>query len=135
MSTTTAPTTEQQKQATGSFGNGRYSQLMSEIFEDSQVLLKLNEEQADKLARAVGRDFGAYMSTVKVEAKVSRSINKDGKVTLSEAAKMKGVTATIALEAMRVIQFMNEAGKFHILSRKTEWKLSSQFEEMIASLK
>jgi hypothetical protein len=126
-------TENQNKQAIGVFGNGRYSALMSECFTDAQRLLGIEESQADKLARQIGSDFGAMMRDAKVDAKVSKSVSKDGKVTLSEAAKVKGVTTTNALTALRVMQFQNEAAKYHISPGNTEWALVGEFKEYLDS--
>ncbi len=134
MNTTDAATANQTQQAIGNFGNGRYSALMSECFTDAQRLLGLEETQADKLARQIGSDFGALMREAKVDAKVSKSVSKDGKVTLSEAAKVKGVTTTNALTALRVMQFQNEASKYHISPGNTSWSIVGEFKEYLDNL-
>lgn len=135
MSTQVAATPDQKQQVIiGTFGAGRYSGLMLECFKDAKRLLKLAPEPAHKLALQIGSDFGALMKDAIVAAKVSKSINKDGKVTLSEAAKVKGVTTTNALTALRVMQFMNEAGKFHISSGDTVWAIVGEFKEYLDNL-
>jgi len=118
----------------GNFGNGRYSALMEECFYDAQRLFKLDERQADKLAHAIGRDFGAAMKDAKVDAKVGKSTSKDGKVTLAEAAKAKGLTITNPLRALQIMQYMNDAGKYSISSGDTQWKVVGEFGEWLSNL-
>lgn len=134
MSTEIAATVDQKQQTIGVFGNGRYSALMDECYKDAKRLLGLDEIPADKLARQIGSDFGAMMRDAKVDAKVSKSVSKDGKVTLSEAAKVKGVTTTNALTALRVMQFQNEAAKYHISPGNTTWAIVGEFMEYLNNL-
>lgn len=135
--TQTTATVDQNKQLTGNFGafgSGRYSQLMLTSYKDSKRLLKLDDEKADKLARQIGSDFGAAMRSAEVEGKTSRTANSEGRITLSEAAKVKNITSTNALTAMRVMQYMNEAPKFHINPSATEWKIAGEFGEWLSEL-
>jgi hypothetical protein len=106
------------------FGAGRYSPLMKSVFEQSQVIFKLTPEQAEKLARQVAADFGAGMKNVQAEAKIGKSINKDGQVTLSDASKVKGITCTNALFAMQSLAWCMEAGKHGFQWSGTQWALS-----------
>lgn len=137
MDTTVAATVDQNKQVettTSIFGSGRYSALMVECYKDSKRMLGLDDEQAIKLAKQIGSDFGAAMRDAVVEAKTSKSVSKDGKITLSEAAKVKGITTTNALTALRVMQYMNEAGKFHIAPANTQWAIVGEFKEYLENL-
>lgn len=118
------------------FGSGRYSPLMREVYTQSQVVFKLDEEQAEKLARAVASDFGGAMANVQVKATVGKSITKDGKVTCKEAAAIKGITITNALFAMQTLAWCAEAGKHGILWGKTDWQTpeDSTFGKYLRSL-
>src|SRR6267142_1566138 len=93
------------------FGAGRYSPLMQSVYNQSQVIFKIDQKQAEKLARQVAADFGAAMKNIVAEAKIGKSINKDGQVTLSEASKVKGITCTNALFAMQTLSWCSDAGK------------------------
>jgi len=136
MSTEVVTATENQnKQAIGAFGSGRYSPLMVQCFTESQQVFGLNEEQADKLARAIARDFGAAMKDAQVDAKIGKSINKDGQVTLAEASKLKGITITQSLFAMRALQWAADCGKYGFSWKFTDWKLlDGNFKDYIESL-
>lgn len=136
METNTQATVDQKQQTTtiGMFGNGRYSPLMLECYRDSQVVFKLDEAQADKLARAIARDFGAAMTNAPVDAKVGKAVNKDGQVTLSEAAKLKNITITNPLFALRALQYAADAGKFGFSWKLTEWSAGGTFKEYLESL-
>jgi len=96
---------------TTTFGDGRYSSLMKESFKDSMRVLHVTQDEAVKIAKAIGRDWGAAMASSPVKVKIGK-VNKDAKVTLSEAAKMKGVPLTNAIFILRAIQFANEASSF-----------------------
>lgn len=108
------------KETKPNFGNGRYSALMEQTWKDGQVVFKLPSDKAEKLARQVGSDFGAAIAGAVVDAKIGKSITKDGKTTLAEAAKVKGVTMTNALFALRSLGFAAELGKYEF-----SWKLST----------
>lgn len=112
------------------FGNGRYSPLMSESFKDAKVIFGLNDKSAEKLARQIGSDFGAAMQNTIAASKIGKALSKDGKVTLSEAAKSK-VTVTNALLLMRAMAYCNEAGKFGFSFGKTEWKLTDELQKVL----
>lgn len=108
----------------GDFGSGRYSALMEETFRDSQVVFKLTPEKADKLSRQIASDYGSAIANTPVEVKRIKAANKDGKITLAEAAKIKGVTLTNALFALIALQFAGEAGKHGFLFQSTGWKVN-----------
>lgn len=107
-----------------SFGAGRYSPLMKSVYEQSQVIFKLTPEKAEKLARQVAADFGAGMKNVQAEAKISKTCNKDGQVTLGDAAKVKFIQCTNALFAMQSLAWTTEAGKHGFQWSGTQWVLS-----------
>lgn len=137
MNATETNTTVGQKQQgpiIGDFGAGKYSELMQSCFIDSQVIFRLSPEKADKLSRLIASDYGAAMKFAKVEASISKSVSKDGKVTLREAAKMKGVTITYPLTAMRMLAFALDAGKYHFLFQTTVWEVTEEMKKYFAGL-
>lgn len=139
MPTVDAAKTETVKtNLTPDFGNGRYSGMMGELFRDLCAILpesrkgtsvKPEVSVAERIARQFGSDFGAAMATVVASGKVGKSINGDGKITLSEATKAK-TTVTDAILIARAVAFANEAGKFGFHRGATEWKLNDQMREV-----
>ena len=130
-SNATQSTTQQVKP---DFGAGRYSALMESSYNDAMAIFGLESAQAEKLARQIGSDFGAAMRSAIADCKVGKSISKDGKVTLSDAAKVKGVTATNALVAMRALDFASQSGKFGFSWRATKWETAGTLKEYLESL-
>ncbi len=112
------------------FGSGRYSPLMQESFKAAKTVFGFDDKQAEKLARQIGSDFGAAMRDTQATSKIGKSINGDGKVSLSEAAKCK-TTCTDALLCMRAMQFAAEAGKFGFSYGKTEWTPTEEFAKIL----
>ena len=117
-------------QAAIDFGNGRYSPLMVEAFKDAKTIFAFNDKSAEKLARQIGSDFGAAMQNTIAASKIGKALSKDGKVTLSEAAKAK-VTVTNALLIMRAMAYCNEAGKYGFMFAKTNWKPSEDLQKVL----
>lgn len=115
------------------FGNGRYSSLMSECYRDLQSKFGLEASKAEKVARQIGSDYGAEMRFAEVTTKIGKS-TKDGKVTLSEAGKVKGASLTYPLLAMRALQWIAEAGKNGVSWGETQWKPSKPLTEYFESL-
>lgn len=118
----------------GEFGNGRYSALMEECFKDSQTVFKLTPKQADKLARMIASDYGSAMANSPVDVKRIKAANKDGKITLAEASKVKGVTLTNALYALTALQYCGEAGKHGFSFALTGWKPVKALQDYFESL-
>jgi len=116
------------------FGKGRYSALMKESFADAKHIFGLEPAKAEKLAREIASDFGAAMASAPVDTKISRSINKDGQCTLAEAAKVKYVTVTPALFAMRAIAHANECGKFGFVRNESKWTVGKYLSDYFAKL-
>ncbi len=112
------------------FGNGRYSPLMYETFKAAKTVFGFDDEAAEKLARQTGSDFGAAMRDTIATSKIGKALSKDGKVTLSEAAKCK-TTVTNALVCMRALQFASEAGKYGFSYGKTEWTPTEDFQKVL----
>ena len=90
------------------FGQGRYSSAMAEAYSDALRLLPVTASQAERFARALGSDLGA----VKFDGGVKYgATNKDGKLTLREAATAKGHPETMAFTFARFLSDVNEAHK------------------------
>lgn len=132
MSTTTLP--QPQVTTKPNFGTGRYSALMEESWSDAQVIFGLDTTKAEKLARQIASDFGAIMANARVDARIGKAINKNGKTTLSEAAKIKNVTVTNALFAMRAIAWANEMGKFGFIWADSKLAVGKSLTEYFDTL-
>lgn len=132
LETTANQTTQIQREAPD-FGSGRYSALMLECYNDAKTVFKLDDTKAEKLARQIASDFGAVMASAPVETRLGKQ-NKDGKITLSEAAKVKGVTITNALFAMKALRFAGDAGVNGFSFGQTAWKPVKSLAEYLNSL-
>lgn len=113
------------------FGTGRYSPLMEEIYKDAQNIFKITPKHAEKLARQIASDIGAYMAKAPVEVTLRKS-GKDGKLTIREASKLKGVTMTYALHVMMAINFANDAVAHGFNRNDTKWSLTESLAESLA---
>lgn len=129
MSTTVA-TQGVQAPSKPDFGKGKYSMLMETVWEDTQVLFHISSKAAELLAKSIATELGLLLSNARAEIKVGRTI-KEGRVTLSEAAKLKGVPMTNNIAILRTLQYINESGMYHIVWAKTEWKLVSSLVEYL----
>ena len=116
------------------FGNGRYGDFQRSLYADSQALLGMSKQAAEKFAKAAATDFGLAMAQAKIEGKVSKPTGKDMKVTLSEAAKMKGVHSTLPLSLVHALQWMGEAGKHGVSYGKTSWVLTPELSAYVDDL-
>ena len=112
------------------FGNGRYSALMTEIFKNVQTVFKIEPAHAEKVARQVGSDFGAATQNAVVSASLGK-VNKDGKLTLAEASKVKGVTLTNSLFIMYALQWVANAGGFGISYGFTTWTPTAALQKAL----
>lgn len=142
MPTETVEQTEQQQQNTPvvhepDFGNGKYSALMWECYEDAQVVFGLSPIVADKLAQKIASDWGAYMASQKTGMDNIKfgKVNKDNKVTLSEAAiKVKGVSMTYPLQCLKTLCWAGEAGKNLMNFGHTKWVVGEKLEAYFKKL-
>jgi len=117
-------TTNKVEIVTKPFGDGRYSRLMENCYDQILVVFpQFNPEQAIKVAKQIGSDFGAAIKHAQVDAKIGKSINSDGKVGLSEAAKVKGVQLTDALYVMHALNFAGDAGKYGFSWKHTKFSI------------
>lgn len=124
------PNTQQQQAAPKpiDFGDGRYSQCMRELFKDSQRLLCLTPEQAEKLARNFGSEMGRLSPTITFKY---GKVNKDGKMSLRETcATLKGVTHTYTLGLARCIMLLQEATGFGV-NKFVKIQLDEQYQEYL----
>jgi hypothetical protein len=96
---------------------------MEGVHTEAQVVFGLPSDKAEKLARQCASDFGAAMARQTVTARVGKATSKDGKVTLSEAAKAKGVTQTNALRAMQSLGYAADCGKYGFAWKATQFIL------------
>jgi hypothetical protein len=96
----------------GEFGNGRYSTIARELYRDSQRVLNLSDEQADKLSRSYMADIGRANMEAK-SVKVGK-LNKDGYVNLSESAKAKYVKLTDSMRIAKIVVTLDEARKLGV---------------------
>jgi hypothetical protein len=132
--TNAASELKQTPKVIGEFGAGRYSAMMASVFKDSQSVLSLSPEKADKLARNCGSEYGAHMKDIIVTASVSRKVTKDGEVTLRDASsKVKGIKLTWPLFAIRALAYANEAGEFGFKYGQ-KWEVTPKFAEYLNEL-
>jgi len=131
MPTTQANATQSQVSGVVDFGNGRYSPLMAECFKDLQRVFKLDIVPAEKLARQIGTELGAIMANAPVDVRLGKA-NKDNKMTVSEAAKVKNLTQTWAILALRAINYANDATRNGVSVKDTSWEMSDGLKKYIA---
>lgn len=112
------------------FGKGRYSAEMERLFEQAQALLGFTSAQAEKFARQAGADAGSALKNSVATIRVSKA-NSDGKATINDASKLKGVTLTNSLALVRAIQWISDAEKNFISYGNTGWKISSMNEHLV----
>ena len=97
------------------FGDGRYSKVMKELFGDSKRLLGLDDQQAEKLARSYGAELGRY--NARAEIKYGK-VNKDGKMTLRESCTIKGVTVTYSIALAKTCVLLQETFAYGVKTHK-----------------
>jgi hypothetical protein len=132
MSNTIVQPTEQ-KAVKPNFGSGRYSPLMEECYNDAMAVFKLNSAKAESLARDIASDLGNIFASATVKVKVG-SVNKDGKLTLSEASKVKGMTCTLPISALKALDFANQAGKNGFVRNNTQWQVGETLASFFETL-
>jgi hypothetical protein len=91
METTTVESRIKQTVDLGNFGNGRYSPVMSELYQDTQRLLGFSKEQAHVTSARLGIDLGRLTSgQVRPEdIRLGAKTNKDGMRTVREVCSLK----------------------------------------------
>lgn len=101
----------------GSFGDGRYSPAMKELYGDAKRLLGFTEVQAHVTAVRLGVDAG-QLGAGKVELSYGKSVNGDGKRTLREITKGMKVTNSWALSIGSVCAQLDEARKSGLIVKQ-----------------
>jgi hypothetical protein len=112
MNTTIENTTSANPKAEVTFGTGRYSNVARELYNDSQRLLKIAPEQAERLAKTYASELGRL--NAKVGSVSIGKPNKDMQCTLRESTQIKGVTMTYALTLAKLCVVLQDAKKYGI---------------------
>lgn len=112
------------------FGKGRFSAEAERIYGEIIAVFRLAPVVAEKIAKQAASDVGAILANAPASIKVS-SINKDGKTTISDTSKLKGVSITNALSVVRALQWITDAGKNGVSYGHTDWKLSAPLQEYV----
>ena len=133
MSTTLAPATPATEKRPN-FGNGRFSPQMEELFDKSQDLLGFTPTQAERFARQAANDAGAVLKNAPAAFKVGTVNAKSNTASISDAAKVKSVTLTYALNIVRALQWIDDAGKNGISYGHTKWKLMPGLQKWVDEL-
>src|SRR6185503_19765249 len=112
-----------------SFGDGRYSNTMKELFKDSKRLLDLTDKQAEKLARA----FGAELGKDNAHAKISygRYSAKSNQITLKESVTFKGLIVTYAISIARLCVLLQDSIQFGFEHEKSTIELRKEWVEWL----
>jgi hypothetical protein len=126
--------THEQSTVKVSFGNGRYSAVMEELYKDIQRIFNISAEQAEKVARQFGSDFGAAMASQPVSVKYGKKLSDDGKLTLAESCRAKGITATNSIMVARACDWVNTCKNFGVSYTDTQWKLSGLLDKWVNEL-
>lgn len=117
------------------FGDGRYSPLMRELYNDLVRSFKIDSSIAEKVAIQYGSDFGAYMRQSELKATFGK-LSTNGKLTLGESvAKVKGCTITNSISVARAVDFVNRAAGFEISKLETQWKFSETLRLYLDTMK
>jgi len=115
------------------FGQGRFAFEMNRLYDASQKLFGFTEAQAEKFARQAASDAGAVLKNANATLKVGKA-NPDGKATISDASKAKGVTLTNALLIVHSISWIDDAGKHGVSYGKTKWLLIPELQKYVDGL-
>jgi 16S rRNA C1402 N4-methylase RsmH len=118
---------EEQKKVT--FGDGRYSQAMKELFQDSKRLLALTDKQAEKLARSFGAELGKHNAIAKIS--YGRYSVKSNQITLKESVTFKGLIVTFAISLARLCVCLQESIQFGFDHEKSKIELRAEWIEWL----
>ena len=102
-----------------SFGNGRYSAEMANIYKGLQERFEIEPLKAERIARQAGSDAGAALAATHASFKVSKPTGKDMLTTIKDASKAEGVRMTNALSVVHALQWIGDAGKHGIRYQQT----------------
>jgi hypothetical protein len=112
------------------FGKGRFSGEMERIYLGLIARFELPADKAEKIARQAASDAGEILANVSASFKVSK-VSKDGKVSITDAAKAKGVTVTNALMIARALQWIDDCPQNGVSFGFTKWKLSAPLQAYV----
>lgn len=116
------------------FGQGRYSAEAERVWRQCQDVLGIASDVAERIARRAVSDAGEVFKQASATLKVSK-VSKDGKVTLADASKVKGITVTNALMIIRTLDWIDEAGKNGISYGHTKWVLTPPLVEWVDEIR
>ncbi len=102
-----------------SFGNGRYSAEMANLYGGLITRFAIEPLKAERIARQAGSDAGAALASTHASFKVAKPTGKDMMTTISDASKAKGIRMTNALSVVHALQWIAEAGKHGIRYQQT----------------
>lgn len=118
----------------GKFGNGgKFSQFMSDMFKGCIERLGMSPACADKISRNCASDIGKAMKNGESTIKIG-SISEDGKVTIGDSMKVKGIAVTRNISIARALQYINEAGKNGLSFASTDWALTPALSEYVTEV-
>jgi hypothetical protein len=115
------------------FGQGRYSAEMLRIYVELQEKFDIEPRKAEKIARQAGSDAGAAFRNATATISIGKS-SKDGKVTIADASKAKGITLTNPLACVRALQWIGDAGNNFVSYGFTKWKLSPELAKWVEEM-
>ncbi len=114
------------------FGKGRYMNFQKELYSDAKRMFAVDNLKAEKLAKQIASEVGAYMAKAEVQVKLGKINVKSSTLTISEAAKIKGIVLTNAIFALKAIQYANDAGRNGI--GDVDWTFCEEVADYIKSL-
>lgn len=115
------------------FGNGPLSRETERYYNAGMELFKMTSAQAEKFARQAASDVGAAIRNSNIAIKLGKT-NDDGKGTISQACKTKGVHYTDAMNIVRAIDWVADAGKNNVSYGHTGWKLVPTLQAWVDKL-
>ncbi len=108
----------------GSFGNGRYSKVMSELFRDANnYLLDIDPAKADRLCRSFGAELGRLQAAEVKEIKFGK-LGKNGDINLREVCDSIKVIASPAISIAKILSILDDARKHGMSYKDTKISLS-----------
>jgi hypothetical protein len=128
------PTEPTKPEAKPDFGQGRYSVIKMNVYDDGQSILKLSPKAAERLAESIATELGGYFSADGVFAKIGIKQSKTGPINLSEVVKLKGLAQTNNLKVLIALDYIAKAGQHNILWSKTHWTFTTALVEYFASI-
>lgn len=115
------------------FAPGRYQLEKQRLAKAFVCRLGFTKEQAKFVADKAAEDAHNALRHAQVTIKVGAA-GKDGRTTISDASKIKGVVMTNPLMLVHVVEFIDGAGKHGISYGFTGWVLTQQLREYVDGL-